>query len=239
MSDKCKWLHEQLGQLPLLRYPFNLKNLPKNGIYFFYEDGEVSQHNQSQLRIVRIGTHKDDNFRNRIAEHFLLNENKMNLDVSKSPPHDRSIFRKNIGRALLNRDNDKYLDVWEKDLTSKDSRKKYWHLRDIVKEKEVESAVTDVLRQKFMFRFLVIEGESLRMGQDGLEGKLIATVAQCGLCKPSQGWLGNSSTVLKIKNSGLWQVQHLENDEISTNNMSVILTAIQTTKDWICGNEIL
>ena len=234
MSDKCEWIHEQLEQLPLLRYLFNLENLPRNGIYFFYEDGEVSPHKPNQLRIVRIGTHKENNFRSRIAEHFLLNENKMNFDLSKSPPHDRSIFRKNIGRALLNRDNDKYLDVWEKKLMSRENREKYRHLRNITKEKEVEGAVTDILRQKFMFRFLVIDDESLRMGQDGLEGKLIATVAQCGLCKPSPSWFGHSSPVAKIRDSGLWQVQHLDDEIIDESSLPLILSAVQRTKKMEC-----
>ena len=52
-------------------------------------------------RIVRIGTHRgDNNLYNRLKEHF-INENK-----------DRSIFRKNIGRALLNKNQDSYLEIW-------------------------------------------------------------------------------------------------------------------------------
>jgi hypothetical protein len=39
-------------------------------IYFFYEDGEFWGHGGNRLRIVRIGTHKDGNFRSRIKEHF-------------------------------------------------------------------------------------------------------------------------------------------------------------------------
>lgn len=39
----------------------------------------------------------------RISEHFLLNESKMNFTQTNPKPSDRSIFRKNIGMALLNR----------------------------------------------------------------------------------------------------------------------------------------
>jgi len=149
MSEKCKWLHEILEELPFVRYPFKLDMLPKNGIYFFYEDGEFWGHNGKLLRIVRIGTHRSDNFRNRIAERFLLKENKMNFDKDKPKPSDRSIFRKNIGRALLNRDKDPYLKIWETDFLSKVNRIKYGHLRDIEKEKLVESKITEILRRKF------------------------------------------------------------------------------------------
>jgi len=37
MSEQCKWLHEQLEQLPLVRFPFALKSFPKKEIYFFLE----------------------------------------------------------------------------------------------------------------------------------------------------------------------------------------------------------
>src|SRR5215210_7327380 len=113
VTSTCKWLHESLEALPLTRYPFDIdKQLPDNGIYFFYEDGEIWGHsnvedvtnnNDNKPRIVRIGTHKDGNFKSRISEHFLLSESKMNITSKISAPHDRSIFRKNIGRALIER----------------------------------------------------------------------------------------------------------------------------------------
>ena len=124
-TELCKWLNEQLSKLPLIRFPFELANLPENGIYFFYEDGESSGRNNSELRITRVGTSKDGNFRNRIAEHYLLNESKMNFDINKPAPHERSIFRKNIGRALLNRQRDDYLKIWELDFTSRERRKAF------------------------------------------------------------------------------------------------------------------
>ena len=110
MSHKYKWLHEILEELPLIKYPFELKLLPLNGIYFFYEKGQIWGHGGNKLRIVRIGTHKGNNFRNRIAEHYLFNVRKMNFNIDSPKPSDRSIFRKNIGRAFLYKNGDPYLD---------------------------------------------------------------------------------------------------------------------------------
>jgi len=76
MSELCKWLHEQLEQLPFIKFPFKLEQLPENGIYFVYEDNEIWGHGGYKPRIVRIGTHKDGNFRSRIKEHFLLDQSK-------------------------------------------------------------------------------------------------------------------------------------------------------------------
>lgn len=95
-----------IGGIAPYKVPVRSQKLPKNGIYFFYEEGEFWGHGDRRLRIVRVGTHKSNNFRNRIAEHFLLREHKMNFDRNKPKPSDRSIFRKNIGRALLNKNND-------------------------------------------------------------------------------------------------------------------------------------
>ena len=79
MSEICQWLHVTLERSRLFRYPFRLDQLPTDGIYFFYEDGESWGHGGNRLRIVRIGTHKDGNFRSRIKEHFLIGEKKRAL----------------------------------------------------------------------------------------------------------------------------------------------------------------
>jgi len=136
MSKQCEWLHRKLESLPLVRYPFRQEALPQSGIYFSYEDGENWGHGSNRLRIVRVGTHKRKNFRSRISEHFLLDESKMDFGPSRPKPSDRSIFRKNIGRALLNRDRDPYLATWERDFIPAENRERFGHLRNIEKEKE-------------------------------------------------------------------------------------------------------
>ena len=231
-SDLCKWLHEQLEQLPLFKFPFSPERLPINGIYFFYEEGETWGHGGDKPRIVRIGTHRDGNFRKRIAEHYLLDELKMNFDENKPKPSDRSIFRKNIGRALLNKRKDSYLEVWEKDFTTRENKEKFGHLRNIKKEKEIESEITRIIRENFSFRFIMLAGQVKRMGSAGLESSLIGTIANCELCKPSEEWLGIYSPKKEIRESGLWLVQHLKARSINENEKGIILEAIKRTLDF-------
>lgn len=233
MSDLCKWLHEQLEQLPIIKFPFKLEQLPENGIYFFYENNEIWGHGGNKPRIVRIGTHKEGNFRSRIKEHYLWDESKMNFDKNKPKPSDRSIFRKNIGRALLNRGNDDYLQTWEIDFTTTENRKSLGYKRDIDKEKRTESKITKILRQRYFFRFIIIDAQAERMGNKGLESSLIGTVASCKLCKPSDNWLGTYSPKKQIKESGLWLVQHLKASRINEKDKETILNAIRRTKRWI------
>jgi len=151
----------------------------------------------------------------------------------KAAPKDRSIFRKNIGRALLNKKRDEYLDIWEIDFTPRGNRERYGHLRDIQKEKAIESDVTRILRENFSFRFTILDSQIERMGGTGLESSLIGTVACCVFCRPSNNWLGNYSPNQKIKGSGLWLVQHLMDNEISEKDKLTVSNAIMKTKEWV------
>lgn len=96
MSNECKQLHDLFNSLKIHKFPFNEKEIPLNGIYILFQKGETAH---GTNRIVRIGTHTGKNqLISRLKQHF-INENK-----------DRSIFRKNIGRCLLNKSKDSYLE---------------------------------------------------------------------------------------------------------------------------------
>ncbi len=41
MSESCKWLHEQAEILPMVLLPFQLTDLPDNGINIFYEERDL------------------------------------------------------------------------------------------------------------------------------------------------------------------------------------------------------
>jgi hypothetical protein len=96
LSETCKWLHEQLELLPIFKYPFDSILLPNNGVYFFYEEGENSDHGNgiNRPRIVRIGTHRENNFRPRIFEHFLLNESRMKFSQINPSHQTEAYFEK-------------------------------------------------------------------------------------------------------------------------------------------------
>ncbi len=233
MSALCQWLHEQLDELPLVAFPFNLNTLPPNGIYFFYEQNELLAHSPFNQRIVRIGTHRNGNFRSRISQHFLLDNRKMHFNENGAAPKDRSIFRKNIGRALLNQQHNPYLPIWDIDFTTLKARAKSSHLRNISYEAELEIKITSLLRKDFKFRYIIVEDDTKRIGSQGLENALIGTVAGCDLCKPSTGWLGNNSPVHAIVSSGLWQTQHVTHSPLSESDRKTVEAGIAETKLWI------
>jgi hypothetical protein len=98
---------------------------------------------------------------------------------------DRSIFRKNIGRALLNRDRDSFLPTWELDRTSRPARDK--HAIDLARQSAIEALVSQHIRERFTFIVFRIDDKSQRLA---LESKLISTVSRCENCQPSTHWLG-------------------------------------------------
>ena len=96
MSKECEAIHGLTKKLDRHCFPYNESAIPNNGIYVLFQKGEAGH---GLDRIVRIGTHTGENqLRSRLKQHFLT-ENK-----------DRSIFRKNIGRALLNKRSDPFLE---------------------------------------------------------------------------------------------------------------------------------
>jgi len=173
-------------------FPFNKQEIPENGIYILFEKGELAH---STTRIVRIGTHRGQNqLHSRLFQHF-LKENK-----------DRSIFRKNIGRALLNKDKDLFLEKWELDLTTRNAKDQHSDSVDFEKQKEIEKRVTKYIQDNFSFVVFQIDEKDKRLN---FESKIISTISLCEECKSSENWLGNFSPKEKIRKSGLWLVNEL------------------------------
>lgn len=192
-------LHKIFNGLERFTYPFEnrLNEMPDNGIYVKFEKGE-SYNNLD--RIVRIGTDTgENNLKKRLIEHFVT-ENK-----------NRSIFRKNIGRAMLNKDNNSYLNFWELDTTSKADKEKNLKYINVDLEAEIEGEISSYIKTNFSFCVFNVETKEQRLFW---ESKLISTLAY--QTKPSKNWLGNFSTKEKIKQSGLWQVQGLNKPKLTS-----------------------
>ena len=128
-ENACLKIHKWVNTLPRLSWPFDVCDIPSNGVYLFFEKGEKYF---GFDRIVRIGTHTgNNNLVKRLKEH-LVKENK-----------DRSIFRKNVGRALLNKENDPFIEKWNWDQTTPGNRSKYkWTLGDEMKQSDIEFSVS-------------------------------------------------------------------------------------------------
>ena len=209
----CSQLHTVFNQLPHHHFPFDEKRIPLNGIYILFEKGKIA-HNTN--RIVRVGTHNGDGrLPSRLKSHF-IKENK-----------DRSIFRKNIGRALLNKASDPFLEQWELDITSREARENYQNKVDNNKQKQVEHQVSEHIQQNFWFVVFPITKKEDRLFW---ESRIISTVSWCNECRPSENWIGLHSPKEKIRESGLWLVNELKKQPLSENEFNYL-------KDFIIQNK--
>lgn len=206
MSKECETIHVLTRGFERHGFPFDESKIPSNGIYILFENGEKGHHGD---RIVRVGTHTGTNqLRSRLRQHF-LNENK-----------DRSIFRKNIGRALLNRNNDPFIEFWDIDLTSRKAKEKHLSSIDLGYQKSIEAQVSRYIQCNFTFCIFEVSEKEERLE---IESKIISTVSRCDACKPSKEWLGNSSPKDKVVQSGLWLINELYKtpfDAFGINNLS-------------------
>lgn len=205
MSELCFELHSLFNGLDRYRFPFSKENIPLNGIYILFESTEKAH---GADRIVRAGTHTGSNqLRSRLKQHF-IDQNK-----------DRSIFRKNIGRALLNKAKNPFLDKWELDLTTREAKLKYAHLINFDEQAIIENQVSQYIQENFSFVVFEMNNKEERLLW---ESRIISTVSLCSECKPSSNWLGNFSTKEKIKESGLWLVNELYKKPINQQEFEVL-----------------
>jgi len=209
-----KKIHNIFNRLQRFSFPFPEESIPLNGIYVLFEKDEKGH---GFDRIVRIGTHTGNNqLRSRLKQHFIL-ENK-----------DRSIFRKNIGRALLNRAGDSFLQNWEIDLTPRKKKERYADQIDLEKQSEIEKRVTHYIQRAFTFVIVEVPDKESRLS---LESKLISTVSLCNDCRPSKKWLGLFSPKNKIKESGLWLVNELYKKPLSGTDINTLESFL---KNQVC-----
>ncbi len=116
----CDKLHKVLEKGKKFNCKSDINTMPQNGVYILYEKGEGGHGGD---RIVRIGTDTGENqLLSRIfTQHFGMPNKRGNLKENKN----RSIFRKNIGRAILNRDANPYLLTWNCDPTIRENKEKF------------------------------------------------------------------------------------------------------------------
>lgn len=213
-SGKCKELHIVFNSLKRLSFPIDKKYIPSNGIYVLFEKGETGH---GCDRIVRVGTHTGEGqLYSRLRQHF---------DIMNK---DRSIFRKNIGRALLNEKDDPYLEKWEWDLTTKEKREKYTPLIDEAYQSSIEETVSEIIQTNFSFVVFEVNSKAERLL---IESRIISEVSNCSECIASEKWLGNFSPKEKICKSGLWLVNELYKNGFSSEEYNLFLQCIESQQE--------
>lgn len=175
---------------------------PSRGIYFFHETGENRKDTGEGPRVVRVGTHalkagSSTKLWTRLSQH-------KGQSGTGSGNHRGSIFRLIVGAALCDRDGHTYLTWGKGNTASRDVR---------TGERALECAVSRVIGE-MPFLWLAIEDEPGPQSLRGfIERNSIALLSNYGkkpLDPPSPNWLGRHADRERIRNSGLWNSNHVD-----------------------------
>ena len=207
-------LHKLFNRLKRYSYPFELNDIPKNGIYICFDKNECLK-GEKLNRVVRVGTHRTDGkLKRRIEKHFI-----------KKRQRD-SVFRNHIGQCLLNMEEKTYLKYWNLPFKKKEDKEKYWSMVDLEFEKKYENKITNYLKE--YLSFVVIKDISIYKERRNFESALIATIAQDTISVPSPDWLGKKHPDCRINLGKLWNIHFLN---------GLTITEEQLQKIELCIND--
>jgi len=176
---------------------------PERGVYFFFEPGETRAALPNSARVVRVGTHAlKAGSRTTIWKRLSQHRGTANPYGGN---HRGSIFRLLVGQALMHRNPSLEFPSWGNGSNApRDTRQS---------ENPLERKVSDFLGDMT----LVILPISDEAGPDSLRGLIernsIALLSGYGgdVCDhPSKGWLGSYSGREKVRQSGLWNNNHVD-----------------------------
>lgn len=175
---------------------------PRRGVYFFREEGESCSDTGSGPRIVRVGTHalklgSGTKLWTRLSQH-------RGQLTTGGGNHRGSIFRLIVGVAIAR----KYgydFPTWGDGSTAKAEVRK----KELALEREVSAFIG-----KMPFLYLPIEDDA---GPESLRGyvernaiALLSNYGKSPLDAPSKEWLGHYSDRERVRTSGLWNQNHVD-----------------------------
>jgi hypothetical protein len=175
---------------------------PQRGVYFFRERGEVRSDTRTGPRVVRVGTHalkaaSGTTLWTRLAQH-------KGQAGTGGGNHRGSIFRLIVGAAIARTHGYDFPTWGTGNTASGDIRK-----NELALEREVSAFIG-----KMPFLWLAIDDDA---GPGSLRGYIernaIALLSNQGkppVDPPSKDWLGHKSDRERVRTSGLWNQNHVD-----------------------------
>ena len=204
-------------------------NWPNRGVYFFLEPGE-RRDSTDQLRVTRVGTHavsegSSTTLWDRLKQHYGTGSGSSNHPHGGN--HRGSVYRKRVGEAIIEKHDlhDDYSD-WNKRWSSIDRDRS--EVRD--EEYILERRVSAYIREQPFLWVDVDDKPSADSDRAYLERNAIALLSNFDdQTNPrDDGWLGAYSRSREIRESGLWNVNHVE-EEYDPDFLGLLEDAIGNT----------
>jgi hypothetical protein len=182
---------------------------PLRGVYFFFEDGEQrAAPHDVQRRVVRVGTHgvaKAKGAGTKLWSRLKQHRGNGVGGALGLGNHRGSVFRRHVGAALIASGKLPGLLSWGVGSAAPKA------VRDA--EREHERAVSTLIA-RMPFLWIAADDRpgttSVRaMIEQNSIGLLCRARAE-GIDPPTAGWLGHCAPTAEIRESGLWNVDHVE-----------------------------
>lgn len=196
-------LGQKEKQLKVLSACTGKMNWPTRGVYFFQEIGETRNHTGDGARIVRVGTHalnaaSRTKLWNRLSQH--------KGQRSGGGNHRGSIFRLLVGAALVEK-NKWCCPTWGGGGSASPEVRQ--------SEEFLEKLVSAHICQ-MPFLYLRIDDDPGIETQRGFIERnstaLLSNFDRKSFDPPSPNWLGNYCPREKVRNSGLWNQRHVDEE---------------------------
>ena len=217
--DLLNGLASRVGGVRRLAKCSGRMDWPRRGLYFFYEIGEVRSGSGAGSRVVHIGTHglkagSRSTLWGRLSQHRGTSRGVGN--------HRGSIFRLLVGIALARRHGFRVPVSWGVGGGATEAARRLGVDRAAVQsaEADLEAHVSRYIGD-MPFLWLEIGDEPGPGSQRGLiKRNAIALLSSHRKLvkpdRPSPDWLGHSSDRERVRQSGLWNNRHVEEDYASS-----------------------
>lgn len=200
---------------------------PSHGVYFFFEAGEFREDGTTP-RVTRVGTHAiSETSRTTLWDRLRAHKGTVGGSLPSGGNHRSSIFRLHLGAALLARDG-----LWKAAPTTWGKRSSA--SADIRRaEHELELVVSAYVRA-MPFLWIAVPGPGgLGNTRSSLERNSIALLSNFGrapIDTPSPAWLGHHSERETVRQSGLWNVQHVDktHDRTYLDSFQLLISSTRT-----------
>lgn len=199
---------------------------PKRGMYFFFEHGELRT-NQKMLRVTRVGTHAvREGSKTSLWKRLRDHRGTTRGERVGGGNHRGSIFRRHIGTALLKKEKlETTFPSWGKGSSA---------AREIInKEYPIEQKVSHYIGN-MPFLWLKVDDLPNKYSKRAyLERNAIALLSNCSrnhIDTASSEWLGHHCKHPVVKNSGLWNVNHVNDTAIDADFLDILESKIVEMK---------
>lgn len=219
-------LAEAPGQARPLREIGPKSPIPSRGVYFFLEPGEFRTVSPGVPRVVRVGTHavysgSKASLRNRLRRHLGTRSGGGN--------HRGSIFRLHVGAAMLARDRTS-LPTWGAGSTT--PKEVRISPEKLAEELACEKRVSEYLGGMPVLWIGVSDEPRPQSDRAFIERNAIALLSNhlAPIDLPSSDWLGRFSPKSDIRESGLWNLNHVA-DDYDSSFLEMFDRYVQQTSD--------